>query len=96
MQIITRYPLFILIAAHLVGLAAIFAYNAPPSETDAPDQAAGRSMGNPFVLADLDAPMVARRAASITMEFRFAHCMESGPTVFITLSDGVNPTRERV
>lgn len=53
-------------------------------------------MGNPFVLADLDARTVARRAASITIEFHFAHCMESGPTVFITLSDGVNPTRERV
>jgi len=96
MQIITRYPLFILIAAHLVGLAAIFAYNAPPSDTDAPDHAASRGMGNPFVLADLDARTVARRAASLTIEFHFAHCTESGPTVSITVSDGVNPTRERV
>ncbi len=96
MQIITRHPLFILIAAHLVGLAAIFAYNAPSSDTEAPHQAASRSMGNPFVLADLDARTAARRAASITIEFHFAHCMESGPTVFITLSDGVNPTRKRV
>jgi hypothetical protein len=96
MQIIMRYLWLVLIAADLVGLAAIFACNAPERGTDGPHQAASQSMGNPFVLADLDGRTLTPPAAWITVELRFAHCLESCPTVFITWGDRLNQTQKRV
>jgi hypothetical protein len=96
MQIIMRYLWLVLIAADLVGLAAIFACNAPGGGTDGPYQAASQSTGNPFVLADLDAGTLTPHAARITIELRFAHCLESCPTVFITWGDRLKQTQKRV
>jgi hypothetical protein len=96
MQIIMRYLWLVLIAADLVGLAVIFACNAPRGGTDGPHQAASQSMRNPFVLADLDGATLTPHAARITIELRFAHCLESCPTVFITWGDRLNQAQNRV
>jgi hypothetical protein len=96
MPIIMRYLWLVLIAADLVGLAVIFACNAPGGGTDGPHQAASQGMGNPFVLSDLDGGTLAPHAARITIELRFAHSLESCPTVFITWGDRPNQTQKRV
>lgn len=96
MQIIMRHLWLVLIAAHLVGLAAIFACNAPAGGTDGTHQATSQSTGDPFVLADLDGRTLTPRAALITIELRFADCFASCPTVFISLGDRINQMHKRV
>ena len=95
MRIITRHPLLILIEAHLVCLAAICSYYAPPRDTDAPRRGASESVGNPFVLTDVDGRTQAPRPR-ITIELRFAPGAASRPTVFITVSRGLDRTGQRV
>jgi hypothetical protein len=90
MQIIMRHLWLVLIAAHLVGLAAIFACNAPAGTTDGPHRTA-----EPFVLADLGGRTLTPRAARVIIELPFAHCRESCPTVFITLGDRLSQTQKR-
>jgi hypothetical protein len=95
MRIITRHPLLILIAAHLVSLAAVCWYNAPPGHREAPQQGGSQSTGNPFVLADVDGRTQAPRPR-ITIELRFAPGAARRPTVFIPVSDGLDRTGQRV
>ena len=52
--------------------------------------------GAQVIATDLDAGKLTPHAAQITIELRFAHCLDGCPTVSITWGDRLNQTQKRV